>query len=66
MATQATMTNHGGPREGSGRPKYLHTEPTETVSVVVPKSLLRKVMDKAKQQGISRSQAIVKALRAYY
>ena len=54
---------HGGTRPGAGRP-LGHGEPTTSIQVRVPNSLLASIDNEAASKDISRNQMIVEALQA--
>ena len=54
---------HGGKRPGAGRP-LGHGEPTTSVQVRVPKSLLATIDKAAASREVSRNQIIIEALQA--
>tara|TARA_R110000765_G_scaffold55373_2_gene109791 strand:+ start:559 stop:768 length:210 start_codon:yes stop_codon:yes gene_type:complete len=54
---------HGGNRPGAGR-KFRHGEPTTSIQIRVPNSLLARINEAAASKDISRNQIIVEALQA--
>jgi hypothetical protein len=59
MATK----QHGGKREGAGRPSTNPEGPTALMSVRVPAALIAKLDELAEQRGWNRSQAVSEAVR---
>ena len=53
---------HGGNRPGAGRP-FGHGEPTTSVQIRMPNSLLAKIDEIATMRCMSRNQAIIEALQ---
>ena len=62
--TEDQKAQRGGARPGAGRPPMYDRDPTTTVSFVCPVSLKDRVDEASKEQGLSRSQYIVAALKA--
>ena len=56
---------HGGRRDGAGR-KLGHGEPTKSISVRVPLSLIAKIDRSAQSLDISRNQYIIDVLTGVY
>jgi metal-responsive CopG/Arc/MetJ family transcriptional regulator len=54
---------HGGKRPGAGRP-LGHGEPTTSVQIRVPNSLLAAIDEAAAGREVSRNQIIIEALQA--
>ena len=54
---------HGGKRPGAGRP-LGHGEPTTSVQIRVPNSLLAAIDETAAGREVSRNQIIIEALQA--
>ena len=54
---------HGGKRPGAGRP-LGHGEPTTSVQIRVPNSLLTAIDEAAAGREVSRNQIIIEALQA--
>ena len=54
---------HGGKRPGAGR-KFAHGEPTTSVQIRVPNSLLARIDNEAASKDISRNQIIIEVLQA--
>lgn len=58
----AKKKQHGGKREGAGRP-VGPDGPTTTIAATVPRSLIADLDAHAEQQGWNRSEAITQAIR---
>jgi len=56
-------SKHGGNRPGAGRP-FGHGEPTTSIQIRMPNSLLAKINEAAASKNISRNQIIIEALQA--
>jgi predicted DNA binding CopG/RHH family protein len=54
---------HGGNRPGAGRP-FGHGEPTTSIQIRMPNSLLARINEAAASKNISRNQIIIEALQA--
>jgi len=54
-------SQHGGKRPGAGR-KFAHGEPTTSVQIRMPNSLLASINNEAASKDISRNQMIIEAL----
>ena len=54
---------HGGNRPGAGRP-FGHGEPTTSIQIRIPNSLLARINEAAASKDISRNQIIIEALQA--
>lgn len=59
----AKKVTHGGRRDKAGRP-LGHGEPTKSISVRVPLSLLKQIDRSAQNLKSTRNQIIVEALQA--
>ena len=55
-------SQHGGNRPGAGR-KFRHGEPTTSIQVRVPNSLLAHIDEAAAEKDISRNQIIVMSIK---
>jgi hypothetical protein len=56
-------SQHGGNRPGAGRP-FGHGEPTTSIQIRMPNSLLASIDNEAASKDISRNQIIIEALQA--
>lgn len=57
-----TDNTHGGKRPGAGRP-LGHGEPTTSIQVRVPNSMLAALLRAARRRGVSRNQIIIEVLQ---
>ena len=64
MMGKRQKAQRGGARPGAGRPPMYDRDPPAPVSFVCPVSLRDRVDEASKEQGLSRSQYIVAALKA--
>lgn len=55
--------DHGGRRKGAGRPPIYKDR--GKISVVMEQSLIRRAAKRAKQLGVSLSQAVAEAIRQW-
>ena len=55
-------SQHGGNRPGAGRP-FGHGEPTTSVQIRMPNSLLAHIDEAATEKDISRNQIIVMSIK---
>lgn len=60
-----SKSNHGGPRPGSGTAPRSRDGLAVRLNVRCPKRLLKRFERRAKSDGLSRSAALVAAIRAY-
>jgi hypothetical protein len=58
----AKKKQHGGKREGAGRPTGPEG-PAVTVAVSVPEALVAQLNELAEREGWSRSEAVTRAIR---
>lgn len=54
---------HGGAREGAGRPSSNPEGKTVVVAASVPEALVERLDAHAKRKGLNRSQAVTEAIR---
>lgn len=59
------MAENGGRREGAGRKPKYGDEPTMQLSHRLPPALVAELRARAKVEGISPAELIVKAVRRY-
>jgi hypothetical protein len=59
----AKAKQHGGKREGAGRPPSSPEGPTVTIAASVPSVLVEQLDAHADKQGWSRSEAVTRAIR---
>lgn len=64
MAKRKSEPKWGGERAGAGRPAGPDG-PAERISVRIPAKLLERLELEAEARGVSRSRALVAAIRAY-
>jgi hypothetical protein len=62
--TEKTKTQHGGARPGAGRPAK-DGQPREKITVTIPAHLRDRLDSWAALEGVTRSDAVIRALEAF-